>query len=80
MADEPPVDPAIWFTDYALTRMRDHDILREEAESALRAPRSRHKHRKDGRSEVRQRFGRRTLLVVYKRSLEELLVINAMWE
>jgi hypothetical protein len=80
MADEPPVGPAIWFTDYALTRMRDHDILQEEVESALRAPRSRHRRRKDGRSEARQRFGRRTLLVVYKMSQEALRIINAMWE
>jgi hypothetical protein len=70
----------VTFSDYALSRMRQRDILREEVLATLEAPRGRHKNRKDGRSEVRQRIRTRTLLVVYSRSARMITVINAMWE
>ena len=76
MSDDPPVH----YTEHASLRMRDHDILDEEVELALRAPRARHKRRKDGRAEARQRINKRTLLVIYKRSADEILIISAMWE
>jgi hypothetical protein len=47
--------------------------------SALDALSSKHLHRRDGRSEARERIdGRRTLLVVYRRTADEIVVINAM--
>lgn len=68
------------FSEYALMRMHQRDILEDEVRAALDAPASRHRRRKDGRAEVRQGFGRRTLLVVYRREGTDITVINAMWE
>jgi len=68
------------YTDYALRRMRQRDILDEEVMLALRAPSSKHTHRRDGRSEVRQRMGKGFLLVIYRRDREAIVVINAMWD
>ena len=69
------------FTDYALLRMPQRGISIEEAQIAFAAPSSRHRHRRDGRSEARERIdGKRTLLVVYRRTADEIVVINAMWE
>jgi hypothetical protein len=69
------------FTEYALLRMHQRDILREEVTLVL-ARRAQHKRRKDGRSEVRGRVpGRRNLLlVIYRRTDDTIVVINAMWE
>jgi hypothetical protein len=68
------------FTDYALMRMNLRDILEEEVRQALAANPAKHTRRNDGRSEVRERIGSRSLLVVYKTNSEPRLVINAMWE
>lgn len=68
------------FNDYARMRMRSRDILEEEVAFALARPSSAHRHRRDGRSEVRAKTGRGQLLVVYIRSKSYLEVINAMWE
>ena len=73
-------EPAIVFTDYALMRIHQRDIVEEEIRTTLAAPSSRHRRRKDGRSEARQRFGRRVLLVIYIRDASGITVINAMWE
>jgi hypothetical protein len=70
----------IAFTEYAVRRMSQRDILEEEVVEAIEATPSRHKLRADNRHEVRERFGRRTLLVVYARRRSQILVINAMWE
>jgi hypothetical protein len=75
-----PDDPPVRYTEHASLRMRDHDILDEEVELTLQAPSSRHKRRKDGRVEARQRINKRTLLVIYERSANEILIISAMWE
>jgi hypothetical protein len=72
--------PRIEFSEYALLRMRQRDILLEEAREILELPRSRHKRRADGRSEVRGQVGKRTLLVVYRQAGDIIVVINAMWE
>jgi len=76
MADGRPVE----FTEYALVRMRQRDILAEEVLGILDSPRFRHRQRPDGRTEVRGRVGRRTLLVICRRAADALVVINAMWE
>ena len=76
MAPEPPIA----FTEYALMRMHQRDIGEDEVRAALAAPSSRHRRRNDGRSEASQRFGRRVLLVVYRRDRAGITVINAMWE
>ena len=68
------------YTEYALRRMHERDILDEEVAAALRAPSSRHKFRRDGRAEARQRIGPRTLCVIYRREPSAIIVINAMWE
>ncbi|MCH8994836.1 MAG: DUF4258 domain-containing protein [Chloroflexi bacterium] len=68
------------FTEYAQLRMHQRDILEEEVRAALRRPRSAHRQRHDGRSEVRAKLAKGRLLVVYKRRKHDLLVINAMWE
>jgi len=34
----------------------------------------------DGRAEVTERFGRRTLLVIYRSDKQTITVINAMWK
>ena len=68
------------YTEYALRRMHQRDILGDEVIAAVRAPSSRHKRRRDGRTEVRQRFGERALLVIYRRRPSAIVVINAMWE
>ena len=73
-------DPQAKFTEYALLRMRQRDILSEEVVEILDSPRARHKQRPDGRTEVRGRVGKRTLLVVYRRAADAMIVINAMWE
>jgi hypothetical protein len=72
-------EPQISFTDYALMRMRQRDILEEEVVETLRSRRAQHQQRKDGRWEVRYRV-RRRLLVVYLRRPSDWSVINAMWE
>ena len=56
------------------------DILQEEVRAAIAATPSRHRRRRDGRSEVTQRIEGRTLLVVYQRIPGGIRVINAMWE
>ena len=68
------------FTDYAVMRMRQRDVLEDEVHQALLAPASQHRHRDDGRSEVLTRISRKMLLVVYRRHIEGLTVINVMWE
>ena len=69
------------FTDYALMRMRQRNILGEEILAALAASASKHRSRADGRREVRERIAGRSLLVVYIRlANQRLRVINAMWE
>jgi hypothetical protein len=73
-------DAIVRYTEHARLRMRDHDILDEEVELALSAPPARHKRRKDGRAEARQRINTRMLLVIYKINAREILVISAMWE
>lgn len=76
-----PKERPLAFTDYALLRMRQRGISLDEVRIAFDAPSSRHRHRKDGRSEARERIdGKRTLLVVYRRTPDEIVVINAMWE
>jgi len=69
----------IEYHDHALLRIHEHDILREEIEQALSAVSSKHKHRKDGRWEVRERVGKRRLLVVYVKN-KVITVISAMWD
>lgn len=71
---------AVEFTDYALDRMHLRDILPEEVIEALRSSPARHRHRKDGRHEVRARINAKTLLVVYRRQEGDQIVVNAMWE
>ena len=73
-------DWPIVYSDYAELRMHQRDVRKDEVEQTLAAPPSRHKHRRDGRAEARQRFNNRTLLVVYARSEHTITVINAMWE
>lgn len=69
------------FTEYALRRMVMRDILPEEVIQALEQPASRHgRGQMPDRREVRLRVGPKVLLVVYQRSGEDYLVINAMWE
>jgi hypothetical protein len=68
------------FIDYALMKMHRRDIDEHEVRDLLGDERAQHRHRKDGRSEARLRIGRRTLLVVYRREEQTLIVINAMWE
>ncbi|MBI5283900.1 MAG: hypothetical protein HY874_02295 [Chloroflexi bacterium] len=75
-----PADRRIVFTEYARMRMHQRDIGEGEARVALAASSSRHRRRKDGRSEVTERFGRRTLLVVYRYGGQTITVINAMWK
>ena len=70
----------VQFTEYALLRMRQRDILPEEVLEVLDSRRSRHKGRPDGRSEVKSRAGKRRLLVVYRRADGATVIINAMWE
>jgi hypothetical protein len=43
----------VTFSDYALMRMHQRDILEEEVLAALDRPPSAHKHRPDGRIEVK---------------------------
>jgi len=68
------------FTDYALLRMHQRDILEEEVRAILDSPPSRHKSRRDGRNEARGRLRRKHLLVVYVRRDAGVEVLNAMWE
>jgi hypothetical protein len=75
-----PAERRVVFTEYALMRMHQRDIGEDEVRATLAAPSSRHRHRKDGRSVAKQRLGRRTLLVVYRRNPRDIVVINAMWE
>ncbi len=76
-----PKGRPVEFTDYALSRMRRRGISIEEVRIALDASSSKHRHRRDGRAEARERIdGKRTLLVVYRRTPDEIVVINAMWE
>ena len=70
----------VTFTDYALMRMHQRDILEEEVMAVLDSPPSRHTARKDGRREARARVRRKQLLVVYVRRGESAEVLNAMWE
>lgn len=70
----------VTFTDYAVMRMKQRDILEDEVRQALAASPSQHRHRNDGRSEVLTRVARKTLLVVYRRDEGHITVINAMWE
>ena len=57
------------------------DVLEEEVLHALGQPNARHRPGKvPGRTEVTYNTGRRSLLVVYKRVPEGILVIDAMWE
>lgn len=51
------------FTDYALMRMHQRDILADEVLSVLSAPGSVHRQRKDGRSEVQRRVRGRMMLL-----------------
>jgi hypothetical protein len=60
--------------------MSQRDILEEEVIEAIEASASRHRLRADNRHEVRERIGRKALLVVYVRRRSQILVINAMWE
>jgi hypothetical protein len=71
---------SVEFTEYALGRMHLRDILEEEVLEALQSPPSRHRHRKDGRSEVKARIGAKTLLVVYRLQGDDQIIVNAMWE
>jgi hypothetical protein len=68
----------IEFTDYAVMRMSQRDILESEVVEALNCP-CNHHERDDGRSEVRHPSGPKTLLVVYRRGQRARYVINAMW-
>ena len=68
------------FTDSALMRMHQRDILDEEVVQTLMSPAGRHTPRKDGRYEVTRRAGAKSLLVVYRREGTTTIVINAMWE
>ena len=68
------------FSEYALLRMHRRDILEDEVLAVLERPSSAHRHRPDGRSEVRGKLPKGRLLVVYRRHKRYLLVINAMWE
>ena len=71
----------VTFTEYALGRMVRRDILPEEVMQALDQPPGSHgRGRTPDRREVRMRIGPKTLLVVYQRSGDDYLVINAMWE
>ena len=70
----------IVFHGHALDSMHRRDISKDEVLQTLAVPSSRHRFRKDGRAEARQRFGTRVLLVVYIRQPAVILVINAMWE
>jgi hypothetical protein len=74
-------DRPVAFTDYALSGMRRRGISIEEVHIALDALSSKHRHRRDGRAEARERIdGKRMLLVVYRRNPDEIIVINAIWE
>ena len=68
------------FTDYALMRMKQRDILVEEVRVVIDRPMSSHKRRPDGRAEVRWKIGPRNLLVIYRVEASQVLVINAIWE
>jgi len=68
------------FTDYAVMRMHQRDILEDEVRETLATSPSKYRLRSDGRSEVRERIGRKLLLVVYVRRTEGITVVNAMWE
>jgi len=68
------------FSDYALRKMHFRNILEDEVIAALERPASAHKHRPDGRREVKARIAGRKLLVIYRRLDRRTLVINAMWE
>lgn len=71
----------IRFTDYAIMRMKMLDILEEEVIESLNQPQSKHsKGKVCPRKEVRHRFGKKTLLIVYKQEQEAIEVINAMRE
>ena len=74
-----PAEQQAVFSEYARMRMHQRDIGEDEARAALAAPSSRHRRRKDGRTEVAERFGRRTLLVIYRYDRQTITVINAMW-
>jgi hypothetical protein len=66
------------FTDYALWKMRKRDVLEEEVIRVLARPQSAHRHRKDGRSDVRGPIHGGQLLVVYRQRRHDLLVITVM--
>jgi hypothetical protein len=68
------------FTDYAAMRMHQRDILQDEVQQALASSPSKHRLRTDGRSEVRERIGRKLLLVIYVKRRDVITVVNAMWE
>lgn len=68
------------FSEYALLRMHQRDILEDEVLAVLERPPSAHRRRPDGRSEVRGKLPHGLLFVVYRRRKRDLLVINAMWE
>jgi hypothetical protein len=70
----------VTFTDYALMRMHQRDILEEEVVAVLDSPPARHTARRDGRREARGRVRRKRLLVVYVRRDDGNEVLNAMWE
>lgn len=70
----------VTFTDYALMRMRQRDILEEEVHKAVLSPPSNHKTRRDERHEVRARAGAKVLLVIYLVKGRNRVVLNAMWE
>ena len=74
--------PPRWvtFTDYALFRMRERHVLEEEVRMALTRPAAEHRHRRDGRSEVRVRLPDGLVLVVYRRRKRDIVVITVVWE
>ncbi len=75
------MDRTVVFTEYALLRMRQRGISAEGVRLGLDARSSRHTFRKDARAEARTRIdGKRTLLVVYRRTADAIVVINAMWK
>lgn len=75
-----PAPRRVRFSDYALLRMHQRDILEEEVRAVLDRPASAHRHRPDGRSQVQGRLTRGELLVIYRRRKRDRLVTNAMWE
>ena len=77
----PRINRAVEYTDHAASRMRRRDIDDEDVLSAIEAPQSRHRHRKDGLWECWTRIPNIGLLeVVYEKRPDVIRVITITWE